>query len=164
MKTHALALFVAFVIWGCASSQEAAKEEMLLGWVDRTNIESPKYPQFKATYDTVKVEKDVVEFIREVNDGVDFLVFFGSWCSDSKREVPRFLKVADMAGIDAGRIRFYGLDRTKKSDDGLTDKHEIQLVPTFIVFKNGKELGRIVEKPRTTIEDDLLSILAADSN
>jgi hypothetical protein len=92
MKTHALVLFVAFVIWGCASSQEAAKEEMLLGWVDRTSIESPKYPQFKATYDTVKVEKDVVEFIREVNDGVDFLVFFGSWCSDSKREVPRFLK------------------------------------------------------------------------
>lgn len=160
MKTYATALLLSFVIWGCGASKETVKEEMLLGWVDRASIESPKYPQFKETYDTVKVEKDVVELIQQVNEGVDFLVFFGTWCSDSKREVPRFLKVVDMAGIDSARIRFYGVDRTKTSSDGLTALHDIHLVPTFIFMKAGKELGRIVEKPRTTIEDDVLSILA----
>jgi len=161
MKPLVVFFLVSFTgLIGCGVSKEAVKEEMLTGWVDRASFESPTYPKFKANYDSSVVSQDVIDMVREVHDGVEFLVFFGTWCGDSKRDVPRFLKTADLAGIDGGRIRFYGLDRTKKSGDGLADQHDIHLVPTFIFLKDGKEIGRIVEKPVSSIEDNMLSILA----
>lgn len=43
------------------------------------------------------------------------IVFFGSLCGDSKRQVPAFLKISDAVGIPSGRIRFYGLDRARQA-------------------------------------------------
>jgi thiol-disulfide isomerase/thioredoxin len=102
-----------------------------------------------------------ITLIRATNAGTSFLVFFGTWCSDSRREVPHFLKIADDCGIDSSRIRLYGLDRSKKSRDGLTEKYHIDRVPTFIFLKDGDEIGRITEKPTGTLEADMLAILAA---
>jgi thiol-disulfide isomerase/thioredoxin len=93
---------------------------------------------------------------------VDLLVFFGSWCGDSWREVPRLIKIVQLAGLSETRVRYYGLDRTKKSSDGLTDTYRIERVPTIIVLRKGEELGRVVELPRSTLEGDLFEILVAD--
>jgi thiol-disulfide isomerase/thioredoxin len=133
---------------------------METGWVDRSVLDKPEYSVFRTTYDSVHVGEQFVEMIRSVQAGVDFIVFFGTWCEDSEREVPRFLKIADLAEIPADLIRLYGLDRSKKSSDGLTDKFDIKSVPTIIFLRNGREIGRIVEKPQTTVEEDMLSILA----
>jgi thiol-disulfide isomerase/thioredoxin len=100
-----------------------------------------------------------VELIRDSFNGIDVTIFFGTWCSDSRRELPRFLKVADMAGIPPDRITLYGLDRSKKSPDGLTEKYHIDRVATFIFFKKGVEIGRITEAPESTIEGDMITIL-----
>jgi thiol-disulfide isomerase/thioredoxin len=83
------------------------------------------------------------------------------WCGDSKRELPRFLKIADEAGFPPARITLYSLDRTKKSPDGMTARYGIEYVPTFIVLKDGAEVGRITESPKVSVEADLLTILAA---
>jgi thiol-disulfide isomerase/thioredoxin len=157
---HSLSYVLALLFLACGASKESPKEEMLLGWVDRPSIERATYPQFRPNYDTIAVSQDIVEMIREVHDGIDYVVFFGTWCKDSKREVPRFHKVVDLAGIGAERIRYYAVDRSKKSSDGLTEQYNIEFVPTFIFLKDGKEIGRIVEKPQSTLEDDMLSILA----
>jgi thiol-disulfide isomerase/thioredoxin len=135
-------------------------EAMKVGWFDRMAFDQPEYHSFMERYDTVALDQDVVELIRSVNSGVDFLVFLGTWCGDSRREVPHFLKIADRCGIEASRIRFYGLDRSKKSTDGLTDQYQIEKVPTLIFLRNGAEIGRITEKPTGTLEANMLSILA----
>jgi len=38
---------------------------------------------------------------------------------------------------------------------------KIERVPTFIVYDGIKELGRIIETPAETLEEDLLMILSA---
>jgi thiol-disulfide isomerase/thioredoxin len=146
----ALALFLV----GCAGTGR-------LGWVDRTVFDDPAYPEFKAVYDTTHVANEFVELITKVQDEVDVSIFFGLWCSDSKKQIPRFLKIMDLAEIPQSRVKFYALDRSKKSADGATDYYGIQRVPTFIFLKKNVEVGRIVEVPRTTMEADVLSILAA---
>ena len=155
----ALPLIIVVLI-GCSGSKEAATEKMALGPVKESELISADYEPFKATFDTVHVDQMVVDMIGQVKGDVDVQVFFGSWCKDSKREVPRFLKVASKAGISDEKIKLYGVDRTKKSPDGLTEKYNIQLVPTFIFLKNGEEIGRITETPHTTIEGDMIQILA----
>ncbi len=120
----------------------------------------PEHHQFKERYDTVQVEQQFVPMIKNVQDSVSTIVFLGTWCSDSQREVPRFLKVADEAGIPSERIRLYGLDRSMKSSDGLSQQYHIERVPTFIFLEHGAEIGRITEVPQKTIEQDMLLILA----
>jgi len=56
-------------------------------------------------------------------------------------------------------VHLFGVDRSKKSTDGTTEKYTISRVPTLIVLRGDEELGRIVESPRSTQEKDLLRIL-----
>jgi thiol-disulfide isomerase/thioredoxin len=158
---RAVTLVCVILVVGCGTSSELRKSEpMELGWLERSALDKPDYPQFRTTYDTVRITEGMSELIGQLMDDVDVLVFLGTWCGDSKREVPRFLKIADHAGISFQRIRLYGVDRSKKSTDGLTDRYNIVSVPTFIFLKDGVEIGRIVEHPEVSIEADMIAILA----
>jgi len=130
------------------------------GWLVRQVFDSPELQVFRSGYDSSHVDPAFMSMIHDANPGVGILVFLGTWCPDSKREVPRFLKIADSSGISPDSIRFYGLDRTKKSTDGMTDRYDITRVPTFIFLKGGEEIGRITEAPTATLEGDILTIFA----
>ncbi len=149
---------------GCAgsggTSTAGASAPMLLGWFNRSALNGAGYEAFPTTYDTVQITPGMVDLIRQVSIGVDTRVYLGTWCSDSKREVPRFLKIADQAGIPPARITLCGVDRSMKCADSSAQREKIERVPTFIFLKDGKEIGRIIEKPATTMEGDMLSILA----
>jgi thiol-disulfide isomerase/thioredoxin len=145
---------------GCSAGPGATSESWPVGYVERSLLGTPQFHVFQARYDTIRVQEDLTEFIGRVHEGSEVLVFFGGWCSDSKREVPHFLKIVDRAGFPAGSIKLYSLDRTKKSPDGLTEQFGIQFVPTFIFMREGGEVGRIVESPKTSLEQDMLEILA----
>lgn len=161
MQRAWLVAFIVFLLNSCASTVGTTTEVIEIGWLERSILDKPELHQFKTRYDTVALDKDLVGLIQNVHSGVDFLVFFGTWCGDSRREVPHFLKIADQCGIASPRIRLYGLDRSKKSKDGLSERYHIEKVPTFIFLKNGGEVGRITEVPTGTLEADMLSILAS---
>ena len=90
-------------------------------------------------------------------------IFLGSWCGDSKREVPRMLKVLEMAGMDASDISLIFVDNSTKNykqSPGHEEKNKnIHHVPSFIIYDGKKEMGRIIETPIVSLEKDLLSIL-----
>jgi len=157
MRHSLLVLAAGLLLAGCAGQREVQVER---GWIDRAALMRPEHQEFKERYDTVQVEQQFVPMLRIVQDSVSTLIFLGTWCVDSRREVPRFLKAADAAGIPQERIKLYALDRTKKSDDGLTDQYQIERVPTFIFLKRGEEIGRITEVPEKSVEQDMLLILA----
>ena len=55
------------------------------------------------------------------------------------------------------------VNRKRETPTGEESLYNIQKVPTFIVFKYGKEIGRIAEMPQSGwIERDLLDILKKD--
>lgn len=164
MKQCVVMIFLALIAGGCSGSKTATNtsspEKTELGWMERSDFMKPAYPEFSGNYDTVHISDNFIDMIRVLHGGVDIVVVMGTWCGDSKREVPRFLKIVDLASIPPQQIKFYGVDRTKKSSDGITQKYNIERVPTFIFFKNDNEVGRIVESPRHSLEEDVLSILA----
>jgi thiol-disulfide isomerase/thioredoxin len=101
-----------------------------------------------------------VKTIQGKTGEVKVLLFLGTWCGDSKREVPRFFKLMDQAGITESQVEIIALDRSKKDAEGLTEKWAVKYVPTFIFIKDGVELGRIVETPKDSLEANIASILA----
>jgi thiol-disulfide isomerase/thioredoxin len=155
--TLARVLILACLFAGCVSSTSVRPYSGPLGKIDRSQLDM----DFMAKYDSMEVSKDFLDLIRQVNQGVDVVVFLGTWCSDSRREVPHFLKIMDQAGIPMTRVTLYALDRQKKTPDGTANRYDIERVPTFVFVKNGDEIGRIVESPKTTLEGDIVAILAA---
>ena len=80
---------------------------------------------------------------------VKLLVFGGTWCEDSHFILPKFFKLQEQANFPDANISFFAVDRNKKTIGGITDALKITNVPTFIVMKDGKEVGRVVEYGKT---------------
>jgi hypothetical protein len=56
-------------------------------------------------------------------------------------------------------VNFIGVDNSKLSPVAEYDSLHIERVPTFIIYKNNIEAGRIIENPVTSLEQDILDIL-----
>lgn len=97
-------------------------------------------------------------------DKINIEIFFGTWCGDSKREVPRFLKLLHNISFPEKKVILIGLG----NGDSLykqSPQHEevgkgIFRVPTFIIYRNGVEINRINEFPVLSLERDLLNIIS----
>ena len=89
----------------------------------------------------------------------DITIVLGTWCDDSRMQVPRFIRILDEVGYETDKVTFIATDRKKNAPvPGFTDLG-IERVPTFILTFEGRELGRIVETPVETLERDLMGIL-----
>ncbi len=83
--------------------------------------------------------------LKKQKDSIQLLVFMGTWCEDSQNIIPKFFSLTDAAGFPQDHISLIGVDRQKKTFSHLAEALNITNVPTIIVMKNGKEMGRVVE-------------------
>ena len=120
-------------------------------------------PEWQAAYDAYKPDEGALARIRSASQRgkaeIAVEVVFGSWCGDSRDGVPQYIKMQDLLGRDRLKTTYIGVDRSKKDPKGKVEGKDIQRVPTYIVTWKGIEMGRIIEIPKVTIEDDLAAIL-----
>jgi thiol-disulfide isomerase/thioredoxin len=133
----------------------------LLGYFNPEQLKrEPHSVWFYKGYDDYQLSQEAMKSLSETGkDGLTIKIVMGTWCPDSRREVPRFIKVLDTWNFPAGSITFIGVDNGKLSPIGGYEALEIQRVPTFIIYKNNLEAGRIIENPVTSLEQDMLNIL-----
>jgi thiol-disulfide isomerase/thioredoxin len=168
MKNNMWKLFIvaisACLLASCASTKKVSvkyNEHMEVGWTPRTIFQSPSYASwFDTTYSAYQPQQEKVSRLKNFNENVDLLVVYGTWCSDSKREIPRFLKIMDAVEFPPDHITLIAVDRTMQIPPGIAKEHNITNVPTFILKYRGIEIGRIIESPKTTLEGDLLDFLS----
>lgn len=96
---------------------------------------------------------DVVKQYSTNKQGVNLVVFGGTWCDDTKQLLPKFFATTDAAGLAENQITLIGVDRSKKSLYNLVEAFGVTNVPTFIVMKDGKEVGRVVEYGKTGVPE-----------
>jgi len=167
-KTVMSILFVILpvvIISGCSSAKKIVSvkpnEHMEVGWTPRSIFQSPAYAAwFDTGYSSYQPHAEKIEQLKRMQDSVDLFVVFGTWCSDSKREIPRFFKIVDAISFPADRVTLVAVDRTKQIPPGVAQEYNITNVPTFIIKYRGIEIGRIIESPKTTLEDDLVEHLS----
>lgn len=138
---------------GCASTTSelitgSTTTEQLFKSVDKF---SSNYQAFQPTLDDKKRVKDWPR-----NLHID--VYFGTWCHDSEREVPRLLKLAALS--PQTNINMVALDYNKQDPKGRAEQQGVKYTPTIIVYLHNKEIGRIVERPKASIAEDIEAMLA----
>ena len=136
---------------------------MLLGQCRRERLQEKPYDDwFVKNYDEYKIDSATAGKLKLSLRGKHFVIFMGTWCGDSRREVPRMYKILDYCGIKSSQVDLIMLDSRdslyKQSPDHEERGFNIHRVPDLIVFNQKKELGRIVESPVQSLEKDLNAI------
>ncbi len=136
---------------------EAVKSKILIGEINRKGMQKKPFKEwYNAEYESYTPnEKTIANLQKYMQENSEFIIVLATWCPDSRREVPRFYKIIDLIGFDESNIKVYAVDRDFKANDIDIKKYDIKKVPTFIYYHYGYEAGRIIETPKTTIEDDL---------
>ena len=115
-----------------------------------------QYPSFQTEYDRYQVD-DQLDLSGLLD--MEVVILFGTWCHDSKREVPRILRILETVGVSTDQISLIGVDVKKREPNSRENTFHLTNPPTFIFFYKGKEAGRIIESPLTSVEVDLRNIV-----
>lgn len=162
--------FISLCIASVLHSQKLNQEmivggnQFLLGAINTEGLSQKPYDDwYTANFIDYTVDEPMVLDFKEELQKYQILVFLGTWCGDSKREVPRFMKILEAADFPSENLKIVALDLRKdtykKSPDGEEWGLQILRVPTFIFYKNGREVNRIIETPNHTLEADILKII-----
>ena len=159
-------IFVCLLFSGAVIAQAPAERvPVLYGICTQENLAASPYSTwFTKSYDAYTPNEEVLRLLKKENfKDVSIKVFFGTWCGDSKREMPHFLKIMNDISFPASKITMIAVGNSdslyKQSPQHEEANLSIFRVPTFIFFRNGKEINRIVEFPVNSLEKDVLAIL-----
>ncbi len=184
MKKICIAAIAALTLTACGSKKEmkaeeaktvatvTMKEEMKqpMGTIENGNLmgihgeqafqQEPFASWFVPNYEAYDPDVMILDELSEQIQDVEIRAYMGTWCGDSKRETPKFFKLLDQAEYDQTKLTLVAVDRSKTQPENLVNGYDVVRVPTFIFYRDGKELGRFVERPRESLEQDILKIVS----
>jgi thiol-disulfide isomerase/thioredoxin len=145
---------------------DAQGEKIIKGFFEKSLlIADPAFSWYAANQKNFVPNADAVKAFSENKESIHILAFGGTWCDDTKSLLPKFFALTDAAGFPDNKITMIGVDRDKKTLHHLAEAFQVINVPTFIVLKNGKEIGRVVEYGRYGMVDkELGEIVNASKN
>jgi len=148
-------IIVLIIQLNCHTKSEP--DDMARGWVTESKL-IDYFDTWDIEYEDYEALESYSQQLDSLNESYTVKIFLGTWCPDSEREIPRFMKVIRSLNNTSFDVSFFGLDRTDADKSGMREKYDITYVPTFIIYKGEKEIGRIIETPEFSLEEDLFSI------
>lgn len=136
-------------------------KEVLIDEVSREAFLTPVFGEYyQQDYDIYRPDETVLKQLSPKTRDVAITIVLASWCGDSREQLPRFMKILDQIGFDFGKLHMIAVDSYKTGREVDVAPFNIERVPTFIFFRNGREIGRIIETPRQTLEADMFDMLS----
>ena len=144
-------------------SKDASGNKIIRGFMTKKDLSTDSEFTWYAQNQQGYVPNPVaLQSLKDSRDSINIVVFGGTWCGDTKYVLPKFFALVDASGFSQDRITMLGVDHSKKTVHHLTEAFGVTNVPTIIVMKNGKEIGRVVEYGKSGLFDkDLGDILTA---
>jgi thiol-disulfide isomerase/thioredoxin len=116
-------------------------------------------PDWEDAYFNYEVDEIAADELIPLTENIKIFIIGAQWCSDSRDVIPALYKVLDYLSFPEDDVEVIMVNRDKKGLSDEVDALGIDFVPTIIFYKNGEEIGRIIEQPFENIERDMLSIL-----
>ena len=155
MKNTIIAASFICLIMACLATKKVAPnyqvlddngKKMLKGIVNRSLLENDTaFAWFKESMQYGKPDEAAIAAFQLNRNKFTMLVFGGTWCEDTQNLLPKFYRLVDKSAYPETNITLVAVDRKKQALNNLTTIYNILNVPTFIVLKDGKEVGRVVE-------------------
>ncbi|PKD18077.1 hypothetical protein APR41_17975 [Salegentibacter salinarum] len=166
MVNKVLLLFLGFsVISGEVSDEKSIIEnknsaEILIGEFTQADLEkAPHSRWFTPGYENYKPKKEALVSIKKNIHDYEILLFMGTWCGDSRYEIPKFFRLLDEVDFNRKNLKNIAVNRAKKAPGDLDEEYKVHRVPTIIFLKDGKEVNRFVEYSIESLEEDIAKIV-----
>lgn len=170
MRSITYVLFLTFALLACnpngsntATAQTSQQRpNMLLGdFLPKELKQAPYNEWYNPIYEYTAINSKRATHLGKLlkAQDIEILGFVGSWCGDTKRELPALMKILEQANFDQEKLTLTGVNYSYQAPDGSNKKWNIRNVPTFILLKDGKEVGRFVERPKQSLLEDIIKIL-----
>jgi thiol-disulfide isomerase/thioredoxin len=140
---------------------EKLNNDVLIGMCDRNAFESEVFAgDFNTGYSEYQPDATIIKQLKKMKKGLEIVIVMASWCGDSKEQVPRFYKILDEIDFKDSDLTLIAVDGEKTAGEVDISALGIERVPTFLFYKEGREIGKIVESPTgSSLERDMLLIL-----
>jgi len=153
MKKYTLLIILllsSVTLIACANYE--TKKEYAVGKIDKTQL-LQDYHSFFNSYQNFELAPLNTKQVEHWPENLRIEVYFGTWCHDSQREVPHLLK--ELANNEKVEIMLFALDINKSDPSGTAEIMQVKYTPTFVVYLAGKEIGRIIERPKLSLVEDI---------
>ncbi len=130
----------------------------LLGPLSKEEI-LENFPDWQVEVASYVPDQEVIEKLQSIPSEIKIEIFLGTWCPDTKRNVSAYFKIMDMVDNLLIMTSYIGIPRENDSRKPFIEGKNIIKVPTFIIFIDNQEKGRIIENPTKSVEEDLLNII-----
>ncbi len=117
------------------------------------------HPEFRAIVGLYHPDNDAIEDIKTKIEDVEIKVFCGDWCPDCRVQLPRFLSVILALKEEGIDIEIIEVNRAKVDSFGKAEEFNVRAIPSFIFLRDGEEIGRIIERPKENMEEDIIKIV-----
>ncbi|HEY7368758.1 MAG TPA: thioredoxin family protein [Thermoanaerobaculia bacterium] len=140
-----------------------ARHQGVSGEIDAATLFAT-VPIWKSLKDHYAPDASAVAALRKAGKA-RLTVVFGTWCGDSKEYVPRLLKTVEAAANPDLTVRLVALDPGFLRPADVIQGRRVINVPTILVDRGGKEIGRVTETPAVeNVEQDVAAILSGRPN
>ena len=137
------------------SKDRETGQKVLQGRINLSDLkQEPSFAWFNKN-ENYQPDSPAIAFLSTELPKFDLIVFIGTWCEDSQDLIPKLTKIISSTHFPESQLVMYGVNREKNSGGVESDMFKIKRVPTFILLKNRKEIGRIMEHVSTSLETDL---------
>lgn len=134
-------------------------EPMLMGTITKSLLMENSFGEwFNKSYEIHKLDLKTLGKINKDFSNLTITIILGTWCGDSREFVPPFFKILDSLNFPESNLKIISVNRQKVGIAEEVKDIEVKLVPLFIFYRDGKEIGRIIESPKQGLEKDFLTI------
>ena len=135
-------------------------DSLLVGKCNISAFKTAPYDEwFFNEYNNYTPNDSILQLIKNNINDIKITIILGIWCSDSRREFPRFIKILDLINYDMNMLNVICVNSKKESIYVNIKEYNIELIPTFIFTKDNNEIGRIIESPKKSLEEDFLNLI-----
>ncbi|NHN26436.1 thioredoxin family protein [Flavobacterium jejuense] len=141
--------------------QKEITDGILVGLTKKSDLQQDPFRDwFESGYNSYQPNKETINDIKKLPLDYSITIFMGTWCEDSQNQIPKFYKILNEINFPEKKINLITMKRDKTTPELFEKDLDITNVPTFIFYKDGKEINRIVESPIGNLELDMLTILS----
>lgn len=135
-------------------------KKILIGYCNRDAYKIERYKRwFDDWYEKQEPEAYILNKLdKNFLKNLEITIFSATWCGACRVETARFYKIFDTLQISFDTVTVLYLNRQKKIPGLDIESFDVTHVPTIIFYQNKKEIGRIVEQPKDTLEATILEI------
>jgi len=140
------------------ASKASNSKKVLKGKIEmKTLMNDSEFAWFYTGVNSYQPNDNMLNYIKDNRGKFNVVAVVGTWDEQSRKLLPALYKIMILGGSPDEQVTTYGVD--EKLDGAMPQDYKAKKLPTFIFFRDGKEIGRISGDVGESLESDIAKIL-----